>query len=164
MLPPPLLSSPRRAVPEPLLDSRYRTDPSWYVRTAGCALVVSVSCAPCDSAPLVARTAIDAMPTGAIAGTVNASERVCPAVSTKGDDGETVTPCGTPCSVTVTESLKPFCGATDKTTGAVVLPVTAKVASGVMTGAKSALGGGGPAEPPPHAAASTPRQIGSDSA
>jgi hypothetical protein len=71
MDPPHVVSMPTRATSPPALDSRYRRDPLWKVRTLTMGSVFNVTEALCDNLPLVATTVIENMPTAADGDTEN---------------------------------------------------------------------------------------------
>ena len=65
--------------------------------------------------------------------------------------GAALTPDGSPWSVTLTEPLNPFCGATETVTVELTLPITAEAETGETAKLKSCIGGGGGWLLPPHA-------------
>jgi hypothetical protein len=107
---------------------------------------------------------MDDIPTAAESAIVNVTFWLEPAATDIGAEGETVTPCGRLCSVTLTLPVNPFCGVTVIVTGVVTPPTTEDVELGEMAMLKSAAGGGGevvPAPPPPHASKQTIKEAAS---
>jgi hypothetical protein len=81
----------------------------------------------------------------------------------KDEPGIAFTPDGSPWSVTFTEPLNPFCGATETVTVKLTSPITAEAETGETDKLKSCIGGGCWLLPP-HAASATERaSVASDS-
>jgi len=74
MDPPHIVSMPTRATSAPALDSRYRTEPLWNVRTLTIGSVFNVTEALCDNLPLLASTVIENMPTAPDGDTENVTD------------------------------------------------------------------------------------------
>ena len=81
----------------------------------------------------------------------------------KDEPGIAFTPDGSPWSMTFTEPLNPFCGATETVTAKLTSPITAEAETGETDKLKSCIGGGCRLLPP-HAVSATERaSVASDS-